>query len=74
MPEAVVEAAEKGMVGENLLCGGAGVLEGEEEKNGEGVRTGAKTEVLSRAEEACKTAPRRGAELDGHVRIKGVDV
>lgn len=72
VPEAIVEATEKGMVGENLLCGGAAVAAVEEKSVHE--ETGAKREVLSRAEEAGKTTVRRGAELDGHVKVKGVDV
>lgn len=71
IPDAIIEATEKGMVGENLLCASVPSLErAATEKKG----------VLTRAEEAGKSGVGAGEERKGgvdgdavHVRIKGVD-
>lgn len=65
IPEAIIEATEKGMIGENLLCSNVSSLE---QAN--------KLEAPTRAEEAAKSSEsinekRRTSE--GHVKIKGVD-
>lgn len=69
VPEAIIEATEKGMVGENLLCASVPSME-----KATSTASAAKPQVLTRAEEACKSPPKSAAELEGHVKIKGVDV
>lgn len=67
IPQAVIEATEKGMVGENLLCSSVPSMERDASQE---------KEVLTRAEEACKGATSVGERRPGgrRVRIKGVDV
>ncbi|KAF3034843.1 hypothetical protein E8E11_002416 [Didymella keratinophila] len=69
VPEAIIEATEKGMVGENLLCSSIPSME-----KSTSTTSPSKSHVMTRAEEACKSPPKSAAELDGHVKIKGVDV
>lgn len=71
IPESIIEATEKGMVGENLLCSSVPSLEQTEEAKAE------KSDVLTRAEEASKSTNSvsyKRRTSDGHVKIKGVDV
>ena len=70
IPESIIEATEKGMVGENLLCSNVPSMEKASSDKAE------EPKILTRAEEACKGA-KSGSERrtsDGHVKIKGVDV
>ncbi|KAL1641843.1 hypothetical protein SLS61_009950 [Didymella pomorum] len=69
VPEAIIEATEKGMVGENLLCSSIPSME-----KSTSTTSTSKPQVMTRAEEACKSPPKSAAELVGHVKIKGVDV
>lgn len=69
VPEAVIEATEKGMVGENLLCSSIPSME-----KSTSTTSTPKPEVMTRAEQAGKSPPKSAAELVGHVKIKGVDV
>ncbi|KAJ4382109.1 hypothetical protein N0V86_002438 [Didymella sp. IMI 355093] len=75
VPEAIVEATEKGMVGENLLCASIPSME-KATTTSSANKAGAeeKAEIMSRAEEAWKRPPKTAEELNGHVKIKGVDV
>ncbi|KAF3031666.1 hypothetical protein E8E12_000915 [Didymella heteroderae] len=74
VPEAIVEATEKGMVGENLLCSGVPSTDKvASTASTESTANTAKPQVMTRAEEACKGPPKSAAELHGHVKIKGVD-
>ena len=66
IPESIIEATEKGMVGENLLCSNVPSLE----------KT-SKLEVSTRAVEVAKSsenANEKRRTSDGHVKIKDVDV
>ena len=73
IPDSIIEATEKGMVGENLLCSSVPSME-----KTTSTHAGAeKPDVLTRAEEASKSTTsvsdkRRTSE--GHVKFKGVDV
>jgi hypothetical protein len=76
VPEAIVEATEKGMVGENLLCASIPSMEkATTTSTSSATQAGAgeKLGVMSRAEEAWTRPPKTAEELDGHVKIKGVD-
>jgi hypothetical protein len=71
IPESIIEATEKGMVGENLLCSSVPSLEKAVEAKAE------KSDVLTRAEEASKSTTSVGDKRrtsEGHVKFKGVDV
>lgn len=86
IPDSIVEATEKGMVGENLLCANVPSMEraapgAETTESGTGggvgssaaaavVGRGDGVRVLTRAEEAGGV---KGMGGEGHVRIKGVD-
>lgn len=67
IPESIIEATEKGMVGENLLCASIPSMEKDSSKD---------KEVPTRAEEAAQSSGSRGEKRtsEGHVKIKGVDV
>ncbi|KAJ8114927.1 hypothetical protein OPT61_g3316 [Boeremia exigua] len=67
-PAAIIEATEKGMMGENLCAGGAALQMPDSAAQAGEVP---KPQVLSRAEQA---GPEKAVQGEGHVRIKGVDV
>lgn len=73
VPEAIIEATEKGMIGENLLCSSIPSME-KSTATCTSTSSASKPQVLTRAEEACKSPPKTAAELVGHVKFKGVDV
>lgn len=74
IPESIIEATEKGMVGENLLCSSIPSMEKSTSSTASAGASEEKPKIMTRAEEACKSPPKSGVELEGHVKIKGIDV
>lgn len=66
IPEAIIEATEKGMIGENLLCSNVPSLE----KASKPEEASTRAEVAAKSSESANEKRKTSEE---HVKIKGVD-